>query len=386
MNSALALLASAAFAAAALAAEPPDRIVLNLEPTAANPRNSEGAFVALKSGRIAFYFSQFYGSYLGDYTNARIAEIHSDDGGASWSASRPVIERGDNQNVMSASVLRLASGRLALVYGVKKNWLDCHPVVRTSADEGQTWSEPAPIVEAPGYFVLNNDRVIQTRSGRMIAPVAFHRLRSTVNEPARSWDPRAIELWYTSDDEGATWREAPTWWALPVETQSGLQEPGVVELADGSLLGWARTDQGTQFVQRSADGAQSWSPPEPGPLKSPLSPAAIKRVPGSADLLAVYNDHSGRFPYPKVHPLYGGRAPLAVTLSHDGGRTWPAARVIEADLRGQYSYPAIHFSGDSVLVAYLHGDGDNDAMGPPKSRLRIRKIDLGWVGSAAPGR
>jgi len=35
---------------AALGAEPADRIVLNLEPTTENPRNSEGSFATLKSG------------------------------------------------------------------------------------------------------------------------------------------------------------------------------------------------------------------------------------------------------------------------------------------------------------------------------------------------
>jgi hypothetical protein len=32
-------------------------------------------------------------------------------------------------------------------------------------------------------------------------------------------------------------------------------------------------------------------------LKSPFSPADIKRVPNSGALLAIFNDHSGRFPF-----------------------------------------------------------------------------------------
>jgi len=372
----LAALGSAALALAALGAEPADRIVLNLEPTRENPRNSEGSFVTLKSGRIAFYYSQFFGGYIGDYTPARIAEIHSEDGGATWSSPRAVVERGENQNVMSVSVLRLASGKLALLYMAKRNWLDCRPYLRVSADDGASWSEPVLVVEAPGYFVVNNDRVIQTRAGRLIVPVAFHRLRSTANDPARSWDPRAIALWYYSDDDGGTWKEASSWWTLPVATKSGLQEPGVVELAGGGLLCWTRTDQGSQYALRSQDGGDSWSAPEPSELKSPLSPAAIKRLPDSADLLAVFNDHSGRFAFPQQHRLYGGRAPLVAAISHDGGRTWPVRRLIEGGLRGQYSYPAIHFVDGAVLLAYLDADGDGNDLGPPSSRLRIRRISL----------
>ena len=49
-------------------------------------------------------------------------------------------------------------------------------------------------------------------------------------------------MWFYSDDEGQTWQEAATWWGPPVRSGSGLQEPGLVELADGKLFGWARTD------------------------------------------------------------------------------------------------------------------------------------------------
>ena len=156
----------------------------------------------------------------------------------------------------------------------------------------------APVIAAPGYFVLNNDRIVQTRSGRIIVPVAFNRLlRSTEYRPgggdSRSNDLRGIVLWYYSDNEGAGWQEAATWWALPVSSAAGLQEPGLVELADGSLYSWARTDVGEQFSFRSHDDGNTWTPPEPTELKSPCSPASIKRLPDSAVLLAVYNDHSG---------------------------------------------------------------------------------------------
>lgn len=44
-----------------------DNAVLNLEPNPGNPRNSEGAFVTLRSGRILFLYTQFYGGQDGWY-------------------------------------------------------------------------------------------------------------------------------------------------------------------------------------------------------------------------------------------------------------------------------------------------------------------------------
>jgi hypothetical protein len=341
-------------------------VTLNLEPTKENPRNSEGSFAQLKSGRIIFYYSQFYGGAQ-DGSPARIAGISSEDGGRTWSEPRTIVENEAGDNVMSVSLLRLKSGRLAFFYVVKNSWLDCRPHLRFSDDEAATWSEPKRILEAPGYFVLNNDRVGQLESGRLLVPLAFHRSRASDPESARSFDARAIAMWIYSDNEGETWQEAATWWAMPVRSGSGLQEPGVVELADGKLFGWARTDQGAQYGFTSTDGGKSWSAPAPTTLQSPTSPASIKRVPNSPRLLALFNDHSGAFPFPK-----GKRTPLVSAISDDGGQTWMKHTLIETDPAGWYCYTAIHFVDDAVLLAYCAGDAAVGGL----NRLRIRRVDL----------
>lgn len=362
----LALVAGALLTARAEPMPPPP---VDFEPTAAHPRSSEGSFATLRSGRIIFCYSQFSGGGSDDSPSA-IAEIFSDDGGKSWSEPKLVVPTGDNQNLMSVSLLRLASGKLALFYLAKKNhWLDCHPFLRISTDDGATWGPPIRVTAAPGYFELNNDRAVQLRSGRMVLPVSFYRATGEIDVQS-SWDSRAIILWYFSDDEGATWREAETWWGIPAVSSSGLQEPGVVELADGSLFSWSRTDQGSQFGFRSRDSGKTWSAPEPTALVSPESPAGIKRLPGSDTLLAVFNDHSGRFPF-----LANKRTPLVVAFSTDGGRTWPARQALEDDPTGWYCYTAIHFTSDGVLLAYC---ASNQSL-PHLSRLRIRLVPWSWL-------
>ncbi len=356
-----------AFTLTASSATMPGEVTLNLEPTKELPRNSEGAFVTLQSGRILFFYTQFYGGAR-DESPARIVSIHSDDGGRTWSAEpRVVVENEGGDNVMSVSLMRLASGKIALFYLKKNSWLDCRPYVRFSADEAQTWSEAKLVVSAPGYFVLNNDRVIQLKGGRLVMPLAFHRSRGSDPKTSRSFDGRAIALWYLSDDEGATWREADNWWALPEVTRTGLQEPGVVERADGTLLSWCRTDKGSQFVCESKDSGKTWSSPQPSAMKSPVSPASIKRLPGTSDLLAVYNDHSGAFPFP-----VGKRTPLVSAISKDGGRTWTQRMALETDADGWYCYTAMQFTDDAVLLAYCAGDSKIGGL----NRLRIRRVPL----------
>ena len=357
------------FIAIAAQAAPENVVTLNIDPDKEHPRNSEGSFVTLKSGRLLFCYSQFYGG-AADESAARIAAIHSDDAGRTWSAPRTVFENTGGNNLMSVSLLRLRSGRIAMFYLVKNSWIDCRPYVRVSTDEAQTWSEPRLMVEAPGYFVMNNDRVAQLGTGRLVAPVSFHRARASDPNSSRSFDGRGLVLWYLSDDEGATWREAATWWAAPQTCSTGLQEPGVVELADGKLFSWSRTSLGAQYGFRSADAGKTWSAPEPTEMKSPASPASIKRLPGSAELLGIFNDHSGRFEFPK-----GKRTPLVAAVSSDGGKTWPVRKALENDPDGWYCYTAIHFADDAVLLAYCAGDKKTGGL----NRLRIRRVALDWL-------
>ena len=353
---------------------PDNRVVLDLEASRDNPRNSEGAFVALESGRILFLYSQFYGG-AADESPARIVSICSDDAGQTWDRQpRVVVENAGHENVMSVSLLRLQSGQIALFYLIKNSLHDCRPWMQVSTDEAQTWSAPKLVVDAPGYFVLNNDRVIQLSTGRLIVPAAFHRARRSDPRDHRSFDGRALALWYLSDDEGQTWREANDWWGVPLPSRSGLQEPGVVELSGGRVLAWARTDLGAQWGCVSTNAGLSWPPPAPTSLQSPLSPASIKRLPGSGNLLAVFNDHSGAFPFPK-----GKRTPLVAAVSSDGGRTWPRRKLLEDDPNGVVLLHGDSFRGRRV-AAGLFGLADQRfppaPHPPPQPRLAAHRCTV----------
>ena len=355
----------------------PSKIVLKLPPTKQNPRNSEGAFVTLTDGRLLFAYCRFEGNSPADHAPCKLAVRYSCDGGKSWSSrDRIIVENEakgkDKVNVMSPSLLRLQDGRIALFYLRKDSPIDCHACMRTSTDEGETWSDPTQCTQAPGYFILNNDRVIQLRNGRLIMPLAFHRGKTMGRDI--DWDPRSISMYLRSDDNGCTWHESDDWWALPVHSESGLQEPGAVELKRGKLYGWGRTDTGCQWEMRSNDGGVRWTPPQPSRFKSPLSPMSIKRIPETGDLLAVWNDYSNKWKLPK--PTAGcKRTPLTLATSSDEGKTWRNARLIETARNRGYCYIAIHFVENTVLLAYSCGLGIDWGL----TESCIRRITLDWI-------
>ncbi len=358
--------------AALQGAEPnssPLKRVLMLPPGKNNPRNSEGDFITLRDGRLLFVYTHFTGGGS-DHSAAHLAARESRDGGRTWSRKdRLVLPNEARQNVMSVSLLRLQDGRIALFYLRKNSLKDCRPVVRFSSDEARSWSKPQEVIREPvGYYVLNNDRVVQLRSGRLVVPVALHNLPE-YKKP----DWRGQVMCYLSDDGGRSWRRSRT--VLKGYDAQGrrltTQEPGVVELKDGTLMLYCRTNGGSQFVSYSRDQGETWSKLQPSQLISPVSPATIKRIPGTGDLLAVWNDHSQATPQ-----IRGKRTPLVVAISRDEGRTWTHRRVIEDDPTGCYCYIAVHFVGEHVLLGHCAGSTKKY---PHLSMSQIVRFPVSWL-------
>lgn len=320
------------------------RVVLELNPTPSNPRNSEGDFVTLRDGRILFVYTHFDGG-AADGDAAHLVGRYSRDQGVTWDdRDIDIVTREPGmQNIMSVSLLRLRDGSIGLFYLVKRAKDDCRPYLRVSTDEAFSWSEPRAMIpdEVGGYHILNNDRVVLLASGRLVAPISLHQPKG-----GKRSDAGTISC-LLSDDMGKTWRGSRGSFDKP----GLLQEPGVVERRDGSLLMFCRTAQASQYLSESSDGGETWTSPRPSDIVSPQSPASIERIPTTGDLLLVWNRNreDGK-------PGMGRRTPLNTAISRDEGRTWGDVHVLEDNPHGWYCYTAIHFVSDHVLLAYCAGD------------------------------
>lgn len=343
--------------------------VLRLPPSNDNPRNSEGAFIRLKDGRVMFVYSRFTGG-KSDHAAAYLAARFSSDEGRTWTEHDAVVLSNEGgMNVMSVSLLRLGSGDIALFYVRKNSLVDCRPCVRWSRDEGKTWSEATTCIQDEvDYYVLNNDRVVQMRNERIVVPVAQHTQRAD-----GKFNAFGRIVCYLSDDQGKTWRRGAEAKAEPSSNANPviLQEPGVVELKDSRLMLFCRTNAGSQFVAHSSDRGESWTSLEPSAILSPLSPASIKRIPGTERLLLAWNDHRN------IHiALKNKRTPFRVAVSDDEGRTWKLTKTIEDDPDGWYCYTAIEFVNGSVLLGHCAGKaGGGDGL----SLTQVVRFDIDWL-------
>ena len=341
-------------------------ITLRLEPSEDNPRNSEGDFIQLNDGRILFTYSHFTGG-SGDNSSAYLAGRYSSDGGKTWSSEDvKILSNEGGMNVMSVSLIRLDKNKIALFYLRKNSETDCIPLMRVSNDEAKTWSEAKEcITDVPGYYVMNNDRVIKLKNGRIILPLSLH------NTPeSDGWFNGGLICYY-SDDQGNTWTKGGE---VPNPNNVTSQEPGLIELKNGKLLQFCRTDAGVQYVSLSEDYGETWTELRPSNIKSPLSPASIERIPQTGDLMLVWNNN-----YKHVRDG-GNRTPFNLAISRDDGVTWEKIKTIESDPNGWYCYTAIEFVGDHVLLGHCAGDRTKNI---GLATTNITRLNLDWIYSEA---
>lgn len=320
-----------------------------------NPRKGEGDIVVLKDGTLLLVYTEFYeGS--SDFSPARIVAHKSYNNGESWSKKYVLQENIGKNNVMSVSLLRLKNGNIAFAYGVKNSFEDLKFYLRISEDEAETWSEPIAITTDNGYFVMNNDRLVQLNSGRIIAPVSTYQ---DIKEHSK-WK----SFIYYSDDNGKSWHKgiSEVRFTERIKSRVGLQEPGIVELRDGTLMMYMRTGLGYIYVCYSDDEGEHWSNPEPlDDIKSPTSPSTIKRIPSTGDLMLIWNDKRifqletlTRRGDDIIDKNFQHRAPLTLAISKDEGATWHKVMDLEPSLEHTYCYTSVTFKENFIFLSYYY--------------------------------
>ncbi|MAE66282.1 MAG: hypothetical protein CMJ18_18585 [Phycisphaeraceae bacterium] len=269
----------------------------------------------------------------------------SADGGRTWSES-PLADAAQRDPwLWNPSLVRLESGVLVLQVLRQNDKGHMSMACCRSADEGRSWSDEHAI-NLPGATASPyHDAMIATESGRLVLPVracfagresgqAGEKAMGTVRGEASIVEGHAqypeidIASAYFSDDQGQTWEstryEIICWPDNGARGAYAVDEPCVAETAPGTLLMAARSTIGRIVTSTSDDNGASWSRGLPTDLCNSYSPARLVRIPGTFEVLLVWNQVS-----PEEIRRGFRRSRLTSAVSTDGGATWGSFKLLD---------------------------------------------------------
>jgi hypothetical protein len=321
-------------------------------------KNGEGSTIQRKNGSLLHLFSRHMRP-TGDpskYRNpdlwpAHVASMVSTDGGNSWSEPEILFRSTTGENAMQPSLARLGNGEIGVSYSRIDSLSAATKVFRYSRDEGRTWSDEILISPVNGYWTSAHDRMLTLSNGRVV--ISLHNKERPAPE-------RMVTQVAYSDDNGRSWRlskdrlvvdEALPGYQEKFGKRTGFWEGSIVERRDGSLYMIGRTYAGRLFFSESVDKGTTWSKLAPTSLLSSAAPGRVQQIPGTDDLLVVWNSCC-RNP---ADNLLGDRITLSSAISSDGGKTWQWRRVLEDITPGssnRVEYPAMNIIDGKVFLTY----------------------------------
>ena len=217
-------------------------------------------------------------------------------------------------------------GALMLFYKVGPSPQAWWGMVRTSRDEGKTWSDARRLPD--GILGPIKNKPVQLADGTLIAGSSTE----STDRPS-VW---RVHFERTTDG-GLTWTSAHLPPAGDGRNIDAIQ-PSILVHPRGVLQAVGRTRSQRVFETWSSDGGRTWTPIALTSLPNPNSGIDAVTLSDGRHLI-VYN-HTTQ-----------GRSPLNVAVSRDG-RTWNPVHVLESE-PGEYSYPAVIQAADGrVHVTY----------------------------------
>lgn len=267
-----------------------------------------------------------------DFGDVRVVLLRSHNGGKTWGPMQVVAENGTLQADNATPVVdtmdsRYPHGRVFLLYstgdapssavlagkGTRRVW------VRTSVDDGATWSKPVEItasVKLPSWRDYATGPVhalqltIGPHRGRLVIP-AYH---SAGPEQSKNRQYEANSFF--SDDHGRTWHLGGTI-AWP-----GSNESTVAQTVTGEVVMNSRDESAShaRILSFSKDGGDHWEGPFAAfDLPDPVCQGSMLRYSLSGGKSVLLFSNAGS-PSKRVN--------LTISVSRDGGHTWPKHTVI----------------------------------------------------------
>ncbi len=218
------------------------------------------------------------------------------------------------------------SGPLMLFYKVGPSPATWWGMLKTSDDDGKTWSAAVRLPD--GILGPIKNKPVQLANGDILAPSSL--------EGEGGWRVH----FERSTDGGKTWTAAP-----PVNDGKtiGAIQPSILFCGGDKLQAIGRTKNDKLFQIYSEDAGKTWGEMTLMDLHNPNSGTDAVTLQDGRQLL-VYNHNT------RTGSNNKGRSPLNVGVSADG-KNWLAALVLEdmPDAPNGFAYPAVIQTRDGLV-------------------------------------
>ncbi|MCF2517850.1 exo-alpha-sialidase [Dyadobacter sp. CY351] len=248
-----------------------------------------------------------------------------------WSAPKEVAKIREDAH-WNPVLQKTSDGKIILYFKVGKEIAHWETWVKTSTDNGETWSDAYELVKGDkGGRGPVKDKLIELSNGDWLAGAS--------NEVNR-WEVFVDR----STDKGKTWKASPYFKIDTTEIKGkGAIQPTLWESKPGTVHMLVRTTGGVIGRSDSFDNGKTWSTIKKTSLPNPNSGIDLAKLPDGTLVLA-YNPNDKD---------WGSRSPLSLIMSYDNGQNWTdRIDIATGKKEDEYSYPAIISFGDSVAVTY----------------------------------
>jgi len=223
-------------------------------------------------------------------------------------------------------LFKTKEGKLFLFYKVGPSPRTWWGMVRTSTNDGKTWTSPERLPK--GILGPIKDKPVQLPNGTILSPSSI--------ETRESWKAH-IEK---SIDFGKTWQFIP----VDPETKFNVIQPTILLHSDNKLQILCRSKSNAIVQAFSEDKGNNWGTLTKTELPNPNSGIDAVTLKDGWYLL-IYN--------PTIHGR-DDRDKLKVAISKDGIK-WTDAFILESEGKGEFSYPAVIQSNDGrIHITYTY--------------------------------
>jgi predicted neuraminidase len=317
------------------------------------------AICALPSGDV---FVVWYGGSREGAADVALFTSRLNATSGEWTPPATAVDRAMAEDELDRLVKKVGnavifpdqSGLLWMVYVsvTVGGWSGSALNVKTSRDEGRTWSESRRLTLNPFLNVssLVRNKPIFASDGRIGLPV-YHEFAMKFPQM----------LWLTPGLDGSV----DEYRIRNLSTETGLIQPTLVPLGHDRVLMMLRdrSDGRRLHTAYSEDNGWTWSAAEATGLPNPDSAIDALRL-RDGRVLLVYN-----------HAAHS-RANLRLAVSSDEGHTWRAGPVIEAERGREFSYP--HLAEDRRGRIHLTYTWQRE-------RIKHVEFNVAWLDGAPSG-